>query len=297
MKPLIIYHKNCADGFGAAFAAWKCLGDDAEYIPVQYGDIKTAYDIESLWQIKGRRVHILDFSLPLEVMNYVFSTAEHTTWLDHHKTAFEMYGRDPAITWYERDSKKFIMLDSDRSGTMLAWIHYADSLGIAESVPKIVNHIQDYDLWRFTLAETRAFNKALWSQAPWTFDQWDTISNFTQAEWQDFVAMGEALLRDHILRVEKHSEKSRVCLIDGKYGLAVNAPAYVASDVGHELATKSGTFGLTYTLDENLGVACSLRSIGDFDVSALAKTLGGGGHRTASGFRTDVPTLMKILVS
>jgi len=22
MKPLVIYHANCADGFGAAFAAW-----------------------------------------------------------------------------------------------------------------------------------------------------------------------------------------------------------------------------------------------------------------------------------
>ena len=29
MKPLVIYHKNCADGFGAAFAAWLKLGDEA----------------------------------------------------------------------------------------------------------------------------------------------------------------------------------------------------------------------------------------------------------------------------
>ena len=27
MKPLVIYHANCADGFGAAFAAWLKLGD------------------------------------------------------------------------------------------------------------------------------------------------------------------------------------------------------------------------------------------------------------------------------
>ena len=26
-KPLVIYHANCADGFGAAFAAWLKLGD------------------------------------------------------------------------------------------------------------------------------------------------------------------------------------------------------------------------------------------------------------------------------
>ena len=28
MKPLVIYHANCADGFGAAFAAWLKFGDD-----------------------------------------------------------------------------------------------------------------------------------------------------------------------------------------------------------------------------------------------------------------------------
>lgn len=33
MKPLVIYYANCADGFGAAFAAWTKLGDDAEYVP------------------------------------------------------------------------------------------------------------------------------------------------------------------------------------------------------------------------------------------------------------------------
>ena len=37
MKPLVIYHAHCTDGFGAAFAAWMKLGDDAEYVPMQYG--------------------------------------------------------------------------------------------------------------------------------------------------------------------------------------------------------------------------------------------------------------------
>ena len=37
MKPLVIYHANCADGFGAAFAAWLKFGDEAEYQAAQYG--------------------------------------------------------------------------------------------------------------------------------------------------------------------------------------------------------------------------------------------------------------------
>lgn len=33
MKPLVIYHANCADGFGAAFAAWLKLGDGIDLCP------------------------------------------------------------------------------------------------------------------------------------------------------------------------------------------------------------------------------------------------------------------------
>ena len=35
---LILYHADCDDGFGAAYAAWLSLGDSAEYQPVYYGD-------------------------------------------------------------------------------------------------------------------------------------------------------------------------------------------------------------------------------------------------------------------
>ena len=33
---VVLYHADCLDGFGAAYAAWEKFGDTAEYIPVQY---------------------------------------------------------------------------------------------------------------------------------------------------------------------------------------------------------------------------------------------------------------------
>ena len=45
MKPLVIYHDHCTDGFGAAFAAWLKLGDDADYLPMAYG--RFAYDVRA----------------------------------------------------------------------------------------------------------------------------------------------------------------------------------------------------------------------------------------------------------
>jgi phosphoesterase RecJ-like protein len=36
----------------------------------------------------------------------------------------------------------------------------------------------------------------------------------------------------------------------------------------------------------------SLRSNGGYDVSAIAKAFGGGGHQNAAGFEVDMSTLM-----
>jgi nanoRNase/pAp phosphatase (c-di-AMP/oligoRNAs hydrolase) len=76
-------------------------------------------------------------------------------------------------------------------------------------------------------------------------------------------------------------------------GLAANCPPNLSSDVGHQLATLSGTYGLLWFVNKEGKCLCSLRSNGDYDVSAIAKTFGGGGHKTATGFEVDIQTLLE----
>ena len=60
---LVIYHADCPDGFGAAYAAWRHFGATASYSPAQYG---RPIARESLI---GRRVFVFDFSFsPAELM-------------------------------------------------------------------------------------------------------------------------------------------------------------------------------------------------------------------------------------
>ena len=74
MKPLVIYHGGgCTDGFGAAFAAWLKLGDEAEYLPMEYmratdGVTEFHERVKIDCSIGERDVYILDFSLPKVVM-------------------------------------------------------------------------------------------------------------------------------------------------------------------------------------------------------------------------------------
>ena len=324
MKPLVIYHDNCADGFGAAFAAWMVLGDEAEYVAAQYGKPLVFQD-EFL---AGRDIYILDFSFPHEVMDVLFQVAKYVVWLDHHKTAFEMWVHpewDLSIPYIEGD-EHFICLDNNKSGAMLAWEYFHPE----EEIPTLIKHIDDYDRWQFKLDGTKEFNKALWSYAPWSFTQWKNFfpeDATTLRDWkiEDLKKEGAAILRAHdqnvmsmvtgsarrccivnpdMPRSEHQSQPPWVRSIGGKNhlgiyenesvtGLAANCPPHLASDVGHQLAIKSGTYGLLWYINKDGKCLCSLRSNGDYDVSAIAKVYGGGGHRNAAGFEVDIQTLLR----
>lgn len=305
MKPLVIYHANCADGFGAAFAAWLKLGDEAEYLPKQYGEVKNANDLPC---VKGREVYILDFSFDRGIMETLMILADKVVWLDHHKTAFEAWcpNQFPAQC-HQSGPTRYIMLDNYKSGAMLAWEYFHPH----NEVPMLIKHIDDYDRWQFKIEGTKEFNKALWSYAPWTFEQWRqihfnlSVDENTQPRYRQILAEGAAILRAHDQNVKSVVKGSaRQCLIydegeregdGGAYGpgLAANCPPHLTSDVGHELAEQSGTFGLCWTLSKDKPVAnCSLRSNGDYDVSAIAKAFGGGGHKNAAGFEVPIETLL-----
>lgn len=326
MKPLVIYHDSCADGFGAAFAAWLKLGDDAEYVPMQYGQVKNVAELNSILSSAGipfgkGEVYILDFSLPKDVMDWLFNEVERVVWLDHHKTAFEMWcGKytegdevQSDTCHVEPTNLPYIILSSSKSGAVLAWEYFHPGT----EVPMFIKHIDDYDRWQFKIDGTKAFNKALWSYAPWSFTYWKEILNWQNLD--NFYIEGEAILRAHnqnVASVVKNG--TRFCTISvvankpglgfpwlsGReqrddnadyevYGFAVNCPPHLQSDVGHELATKSNTFGLLWTLDKDNVCKCSLRSNGEYDVSAIAKAFGGGGHRNAAGFTVDIQTLLE----
>lgn len=303
MKPLVIYHADCTDGFGAAFAAWLKLGNDADYHAARYGD-KDLPD----WQ--GREVYILDFSFPRALMDDAFQLAKHVVWLDHHKTAFEMWigglfdgteGRHE-----QHDQVRNIVLDFDKSGALLAWEHFHPDT----KVPALIRHIDDRDRWVFALSGSKELHAALWSYRPWNFKQWKKLLRSCEMAPGHFITAGTAILRAQNQNVASMLKQVRKCEI--KYiqnepfqlwpikeelafvGLALNAPIH-QSEIGHELANQSSTYGLVWYMDVGNRVKCSLRSNGEYDVSAIARAFGGGGHRNAAGFEIDIQTLIQWL--
>lgn len=290
MKPLVVYHNNCADGFGAAFAAWKVLGDKAEYQPMNYSDIDTHLEYT------GRDVYVLDFSFPKEVMEHMFANASRVVWLDHHATVFKDWGYEPDILVggdLDIPAPHIVILDNNRSGAMLAWEYFHPGT----EVPMLIQHIDDRDRWVWQLESTRAFSEAL-NSYPYTFDTWDVLldeTGYTACNglegYDRFVSEGEAILRATQQRVDgkANGELKTVCLGSKEAvheGLALNATNDI-SEIGNAVAKKSGTFSLSFFIKGDDAI-CSLRSIAPYDVSVIAKYYGGGGHAQAAGFKMPI---------
>lgn len=170
MKPLVIYHANCTDGFGAAFAAWLKLGDEAEYLPMDYmratdGVAKFHERVKIDCSISERDVYILDFSLPKAVMGWLFGHAKRVVWLDHHASVFKDWGvplddvADELTLGLAQPNDHTVVLNNNKSGALLAWEYFYPGT----EVPMLIRHIDDRDRWVFALPGSKELHAAIGS--------------------------------------------------------------------------------------------------------------------------------------
>lgn len=266
MKTLCIYHGNCADGFGAAWAVRSALGEDAvEFFAGVYG--KPAPDVT------GRQVVMVDFSYKRDVMLEAIDKAASMLVLDHHKTAAEDLADLPGAT---------VVFDMERSGAGIAWDYYHPGV----KRPPLIDAIEDRDLWRFKLPRTREIQANVFSYA-YDFKVWDRLFATPLA---DLALEGEAIERKHHKDIAELLGVTRRRMKIGGHDVPVaNLPYTLSSDAGNLMA-QGEPFAACYW-DTPTTRVFSLRSTTDgMDVSEIAKAYGGGGHKNASGFQIPLGT-------
>lgn len=282
--PLCIYHGNCADGFGAAWVVRHRMRRSEipiEFHPGVYQDAPP--------DVEGRDVILVDFSYKLPVLLEMAEKARSVVILDHHKTAAEdLQGlAEPRATiedcWHEStywEDGPYIraLFDMGRSGAGIAWDYFFPN----EKRPRLIDHIEDRDLWHFLLPGTREIQAAVFSY-PYDFDVWDWL--MLKAGTVSLANEGEAIERKHHKDV---AELVAVCrrrlVICGHDVPVASLPYTLTSDAGHLMA-QGEPFAACYW-DTEEGRVFSLRSADDgLDVSEIASAYGGGGHRAAAGFR------------
>lgn len=289
-KPdLCIYHGNCDDGFGAAWAI-RSRWPDCEFVPGFYG--------KDLPDVTDRHVLFVDFSAKLDwIYKHSFKSRSMVI-IDHHKTAQADLERLPPfngtmtsldmafkINWTQNTPEIAVWFDMEQSGAAMAW-QFATEMNRKDApLPTMLSYIEDRDLWRFAFGdETRHFSAALRTY-PMDFETWDEIASSTGA----LINEGKIVLRAHQANIKKLMGEMYMVEIEGFTVPVVNAPYHYASDTAHELLTAypDAPFAACWFRRADGFVQWSLRSEDHRqDVSAIAKSLGGGGHRNAAGFQT-----------
>lgn len=261
MAKTILYHGHCLDGFGAAWAAWRSLGDDATYLPVLHGAPPPELPAETA-------VTIVDFSYSREETLSMRSRYRELTVIDHHRTAeVELSGLD------------FATFDNSKSGAVLAWEHFHPGT----EIPMLLRYVMDRDLWLHELPDSREVTAAL-SSYPMDFEVWSDLDISTLAE------EGVPILRYQREQVRLACDEARFHEVAGYHVPIVNA-TILGSEVGEALLARHAEvpFVVIYFDRADGKRQWSLRSRDDFDVSKIARLFQNGGHRQAAGFETTIP--------
>ncbi len=289
---LIISHKNCPDGFCAAFVA-STRFPEAEILFLDHGLSLSQID-EVILRAQDKNVLMIDYSLPTRDFNDALARrAKSFHILDHHKSAqatlqgapyafFDMKRSGAGLTWdflfgYEA-------FNSELFNTPLATLIEMQTSSLPR--PWWVSYVEDKDLWNWALPDSRMVNAYL-GTLEFSFPAWEQVSRTTK---EAAMVLGRGALAhiEHYVREAVKQAQTGSLLPLMNYKVAVlNVPYLNCSEVGNELA-KTHDVSLTYFERGDQTMQFSLRSIGDIDVSTVAKNFGGGGHRNAAGFQLSV---------
>lgn len=261
---VVIYHKNCADGFGAAWSAWKLLGSQADYFPAQYGNT------DFVFNFKNCNIAVLDFSFTQEQIQKIESNGNQIVILDHHKTALPIQFLPNTL------------IDMNKSGAVLSWEYFHPS----KTPPLFIRYIEDRDLWKWKLSMSEEFN-LLFQMEDKTFENYSSFESVQKVK--QLIQKGIAVLdyRNKIIE-EIASKYSKAVDSDSNEYIFVNSSFY-QSEIGNFLAKKfpEKAIAVWYYNPSYRTTIVSLRSVGDVDVSRIASIYGGGGHKNAAGFSIE----------
>ena len=275
-----IYHGgNCLDGFTSAWLVRMFYMNSN----VQFTTIPALYtDAPLLAKLHGAIVYIVDFGYTAENMRAIAAVAKSVVIIDHHKSTIDALTNEPLGS----NVKK--VFDLAHSGAVLTFEYLFDNN--TTDMPVFVAYVEDRDLWHKVLPNSEEVSAALFAR-DLTFAEWD---NLLDMPIETLAADGTSLLRVRKKNVNDMVKRAWVSGVICGYNVPIiNVPWFFGSDACHLLLELNPDVPFAaYYWDSQGKRNWGLRSSDSrTDVSLIAKQLGGGGHRNASGFVTDLPII------
>lgn len=310
--PIIITHRNCFDGLGAAYAAKVLLQDQCQILFESYdidadcetkpNNQKTFLDNANI-DIAGRDIYIFDLSYPERVLNKMREKARVVFLLDHHASAKE-----------KLKHLSYCHFDTTKAGCVLAWEWLSDKMyNEILPLPEILMYVQDRDLWRHELPNTESILEYMAQEISVTtnlphvqLDIFCDLANGWDAEFyarQGGVAL--AFKRSLVKRLLFNRFNLTFILEEDESAQRITLPACfcpweIRSEVGHNLAKLPDNphqVGIAITgVDKKGLLVFSARGLTNTTLALeLAELYGGGGHNTAASGRFTTHQLGELI--
>ena len=316
-KILIVHHTDADGHCSAAIVKYELAGPAyIDYYAYNYvGEIKC--DVES-----GTPVYLVDICMSDDVEKFIKHCLDikcKILHIDHHKTSVEYYNEnkidDPNWIYFVHDEKD--EKNGAISGCLLTYIYTCMNVTQRQNpmyvdfdltelrdhlifdgntdkeyrVPYIVRLIDDHDVWRHKMPETKPFSYA-YKRMPKEFtlpeneDLWEAIYNDNHRVIFQSIQSGERYVED---------ENERNSILRGIGGFesdifenhcyCMNSLLAGSDQFGDEYDNHDMVCRFAYN---GKGWSYSLYSSNEnVDCSEIAKKYGGGGHRGAAGFKLD----------
>ena len=279
---IVMFHYPCQDGLASAWVVKDFhtkQGKSIELYPIAHGK---SINMDTF---VGKSIIICDYAPQLDILNKLEQIAESITILDHHVTAQKTL-----------ENKLYAIFDMNKSGAGITWDYFYPD----QSMPLFIQMIQDRDLWKWEINQSKEFTSGFFAVCS-TFDEYDFESLFTLFTKLHssndnniifYIELGKIMTKltenkskavgdDHLKKISYFNFNGttyKVCVI--------NCSSDITSEVGNYVSSQQSVdFAVLWRYHNPSGnYYVSLRSCGDIDVSVIAKSFGGGGHKNAAGF-------------
>jgi len=292
---VIVYYHTDNDGFGSAWA-WRQNEEPhtkyrTHYRKIDYPFEDKAIDKHFNGRTRAEMMVFVDFCpTPRTVRRLARNDGSMSILIiDHHASQVPNH---EAL----RGMGAQVIYDIEHSGAVLTWKYVNNG-----PVPLLLEYVEDRDLWRHKLPNTKEISAAL-GTVPLDFEAWSAVAEELDYNGIDgnspTVLKGAAVLAAKAQTVDRMARGAWAIYLERKWVPCVNATTAM-SDVGQRLNElhPRAPFTVTFRLnDSGLAMGFSLRTTHkDVDVAKIAKAFKGGGHKAASGFTLPVEDGCKIV--
>lgn len=266
----VIFHKPCSDGVTGAFCAWLSY-KDSTFVGLEP---RNPFPNELIEKLAGKSVILIDIAFSREIILNIYNVASKLVVLDHHET-----NRDNLA------NLDFAHFDMNKSGCMLAWEYFFPN----EQMPDFIRYIGLRDIWKHKNVENALYFTCGMEYTE-SFDE--LYKYYTTPSLVSKTIKKGSIQYKYMQQVAQDIASKAVDIIWLGYPTkVVNCGWPFTSDVGDLLSQKNpDNVILLWSKQYGKPYSYSLRSNKELgpNVAEIAKLYGGGGHKAASGFSSDL---------